>query len=335
MRGLDDLERAHYHASTRNIWSYRELAAITRALSEANVPGVMLKGAYLAGAWYESLGEREVGDFDILVPEKQIYRAVEALGSLGYEPPGAFDYQASRQEKEHHHLPPLAREGSPIWIELHWQLVPPEAPYRIDVDGILRRAEVRRFQALECIVPSAEDLLFHVALHAAYNSTFEAGIRQLCDIHAVLEYGSQRLDEETFVKNVEDAGAMRPVSLALALSGELMGATIPSALAEECRRVVADPVFDTARRYILTGIKPSDSQLMRAIAREKLSPIFVARRGFRRLRELATADAESRQAALRHYGELMRGICAQPKDAAASDSTAAADYSLLRKWITQ
>jgi hypothetical protein len=278
----------------------------------------------------------EVAGETLLVPREQVHRAAAALNALGYATPDSFDYQSSRQNLEHHHLPPLVREGSPIWVELHWQFVPPEAPYTVAIEGVFSRARGCPLPAFDGMVPSPEDLLFHVALHAAYNSIFEAGIRQLCDIKIILDKSAQGFDWQLFGGICEAARAARPVALSMALAHDLMKVSLPASQAAAYRDDVDDAIFQTARRYILTGVKPTDGQVMRIVAGEKLSPVFVARCAVRRLREIAVSDAESRRAAIRHYNGLLRGIYAPDEAAVSSDRQAAAHaFTALRQWLGQ
>ena len=71
-------------ATWRALVLQRELLMIGRTLSDAGIPWVALKGAYLAFAVYPHPALRPLRDLDVLVPRKSALSAYQALIDSGY-----------------------------------------------------------------------------------------------------------------------------------------------------------------------------------------------------------------------------------------------------------
>ncbi len=130
----DDLEPAlkqylsyiHDLNVQRNTDIIRQAGEIGRALNDAGIIPVFLKGTgYLFSGLHGDPGGRVVGDIDLLVPEARAGRALGRLREMGYE----FLYETGPED--HHHLPPVTREGVPAVVELHTR------PLKRDFDALL------------------------------------------------------------------------------------------------------------------------------------------------------------------------------------------------------
>jgi len=94
-----------------------EIAKLCEALLFENINVMLFKGsASILNGTYSSAGQRYMADIDILVPHHQQTKAYGVLKDLGYRSSAdEFDILPV----EHHHFPPLIREGSVCIIELH------------------------------------------------------------------------------------------------------------------------------------------------------------------------------------------------------------------------
>ena len=85
--------RAMYSSTwMQNQKIFKELDILTRLFAQANIPVVVLKGACFALTVYPDIGLRPMGDLDLLVPKKELAKAVQVAKTLGYvdEQPGAY-----------------------------------------------------------------------------------------------------------------------------------------------------------------------------------------------------------------------------------------------------
>jgi len=77
-------KQTRYVIAARNIRLYADLARALRALNQADVPVMVLKGAALAQTVYPRLSQRPMGDADLLVRPEDRDRARGALEAAGY-----------------------------------------------------------------------------------------------------------------------------------------------------------------------------------------------------------------------------------------------------------
>ncbi|WNC69638.1 nucleotidyltransferase family protein [Thalassotalea nanhaiensis] len=108
-----------YHQ--RNEGIKHEAIFACQQLSEENIPVVILKGgASLFNGVFKTIGDRFMTDIDLLVPEHFHERANQVLMTYGYSP---HVEGHEHTYDEHHHAPPLFRDGGYCSVELHrWAL---------------------------------------------------------------------------------------------------------------------------------------------------------------------------------------------------------------------
>src|SRR5262249_16920252 len=77
----------HRLAHVENTARLGEAAQALRALRDASIDTLVLKGAAVASLYYPDHGLRPMGDVDVLVPTSQRQAAMTALGKAGWTPP--------------------------------------------------------------------------------------------------------------------------------------------------------------------------------------------------------------------------------------------------------
>src|SRR4051812_40926908 len=105
----------HAHAAAVRA---RVLANVARAMAQAEVPFLVLKGAALAHLVYGDPRLRPMRDVDLLVRPADGARALQVLVRCGFRPGAAVP-------SHHPHLEAMATavEGAPVTIELHHELL--------------------------------------------------------------------------------------------------------------------------------------------------------------------------------------------------------------------
>lgn len=103
---------------TRNTRILEQLLEITGILNKSDIYPVFLKGAaHLLDELYTNIGERILGDIDFLVPEKDYFLSAKLLENNGYS---KYENEANYFEVDSlKHYPPLVKEGSAAYIEIH------------------------------------------------------------------------------------------------------------------------------------------------------------------------------------------------------------------------
>ena len=215
------LREAYLVNSARNALIGADLAQVLKQFHAAGLPVILLKGAHLAAAIYDTPGARPMGDLDLLLPEADLARASQLLRQSGYvstEPDRPGDA----------HLPPLFKPPGPR-IELHWTLMPSRLPFQVDTPGLWTRSQPFSLAGLPARVLCPEDLLLHLCLHTGgdEHDPFLLGLRPLCDIDGVIR--RQTVDWDALGARARSWRAARCATLALELAVELLGAPVPPA----------------------------------------------------------------------------------------------------------
>lgn len=161
-------------ARRRNESLCHQLAEAASILNGIGLQPVLLKGAIrLIDGLYVDPGARVLLDLDLLVSRDRLTEAQACMVAAGcreqlpdFPPP-----------PDAHHAPPLLREGWPVPVELHRSLsvepfagvLPPEEMRARCVGADLADAQV--------LIPSREDQLLHLVLHALIHHAGHAKAR--------------------------------------------------------------------------------------------------------------------------------------------------------------
>ena len=104
----------------RNYLIINQAYEISELLNHHGIVPIFLKGTgHLLDGLYDDIGERQVGDIDILVEENDMVRAAEILISVGYAVIDKFDPNLS---KVFRHYPRLIKNDRTAAIEIHRQI---------------------------------------------------------------------------------------------------------------------------------------------------------------------------------------------------------------------
>jgi hypothetical protein len=104
--------------------AHRELDAVLRALHEAGVQALLLKGAALAYSSYREPWHRPRTDVDLLVAQAQVQAAERALAAIGYARSDALS--TGRVVSHQIALSRIDRHALRHVIDLHWKIVNPQ-----------------------------------------------------------------------------------------------------------------------------------------------------------------------------------------------------------------
>lgn len=223
------LRSAYYQTQAFNAHLLRELSGVLAAFQQAAIPAVVLKGAALAHLVYRDPGLRPMADLDLLLPEADLARAARLLQPLGFVPLNKYWPELDLSDAKH--LPPFIKDNQFV-LELHWSLTRPAIPAQIDLAAAWARCRPVVLDGLPALALSPEDDLLYLCVHASYNHKFYQQLRSLCDIHEWINFHTPGLDWPVFVQRVEAGNAARGVYLALRLTRDLLGASLPGGLLE-------------------------------------------------------------------------------------------------------
>ena len=193
---------------------------ILGTLAEVSVPTMALKGLALGASVYDSPGLRTVSDLDILVPGRDIFRAMEALKRRGLrsgpgEPAGPEDLRANHA---HVFYPPKRHEPT---LDLHWHVL---ASARGDDDdaSFWSAAEPLRIGSTGTLGLCPEDQLLHVLVHGV-RWTRMPHVRWVADATLLLRKAGEGFRVERFLEATRRFDAVVPVQEGLSFVAEIIG----------------------------------------------------------------------------------------------------------------
>jgi hypothetical protein len=181
-------------------------AEVQRALTDAGIAVLLLKGAVLGARLYGGISRRPQTDLDVLVHRTDAGRARRTLVSLGY-----------RRHARDRHSVTLVRGG--IYVDLHSALRSAPA-YRIDEVATWSAAHTEVIDGLAVRTLSDEDTLSLLAVSASEDVAFGmAKLRALCDVWLLARHLDAHTDWEAWLarRRGENLEAVAVNGLAFAL----------------------------------------------------------------------------------------------------------------------
>lgn len=167
-----------------------ELMGMLRHLDKAGVKPVVVKGIVCRDL-YPVPDFRMSGDEDVVVPPEQFALCDKALRVFGMVPADA------NVDREHAYEVPYGKPGTPVYIELHRSLFPPESEAYGDLNRFFKNLHERRveitIQGMTVPTMAPTDHLFYLICHAFKHFLHSGfGIRQVCDVVLFANrYGSE------------------------------------------------------------------------------------------------------------------------------------------------
>jgi hypothetical protein len=221
------LEWVSLHAQRHRQAVAFEVAKIGQALRGAGVPLLLLKGAAYAQAGLACSRGRLFSDIDILVPKTGLGATEAALMMNGWVSGhhDAYDQRYYRQWM--HELPPMHHVKRESVIDVHHAILPETAAVRPDPEKLRAAAVVVDGQPDVWILAPA-DMVLHSAVHLFYEGEFRHGLRDLVDLHRLLEqFGREPAFWEALPLRAAELQLTRPLFYALRYAALLLGTPVP------------------------------------------------------------------------------------------------------------
>ncbi len=230
-----EFELTYRRVGFQNAVRYEELRNVLRSFEDAGIEAILLKGAALGEHVWENVALREMADVDLLVREEDLDRADAALLKLGYVHSEGCRPKEWYKEN-HHHLAPYRNPANGTVMEIHRNIVRPNNVFRIDADGLWRRAGAASIGGVDTKVLSPEDSVIHLCLHLSYGGDFVGRVRNLSDICQVIGNNGDSLDWDWVVEEAKERNFERFIYYPLFLAADVMGARIDKEVLESLRR---------------------------------------------------------------------------------------------------
>ena len=194
---LADLRASHRRALYDTVQRHALARRVQDFLSARGLRSLPLKGTALADTYYPSPAHRPMADVDVLALERPS-DARDALRDAGFTEIAVADHAWSLQDPE----------GAGV-LELHHSVTSCPGLFPLGVESLWSR---RRETSSGLVIPSAEHLVVHLALHAAFQHGLVLSIVQYLDFRRLLE---RPLDAALLRAEADAAGARVALGLAL------------------------------------------------------------------------------------------------------------------------
>ncbi|GIQ69776.1 Renal dipeptidase [Xylanibacillus composti] len=178
---LSALHTRYSQNTFRMLYLTGEMERISRALSDAGVHLLMMKGPVLAHKLYGDLSLRTSKDLDVLVPPHMAEAADHVLTSQGYV---SLENKKKKDRKKDHHLT-YRHVQSNAEIELHWRLNR-ETGREPDFSELWSRRQKSAITTFPVYCLGDEDLFFYLLTHGARHGWFR--LRWLDDLDHMLKH---------------------------------------------------------------------------------------------------------------------------------------------------
>ena len=198
-----------------------DFLALMKHLQAAGVTPCVVKGI-VCRSLYPNPDHRVSGDEDVLIPPEQFERCHEAMLAFGMQPADP------QQDIRAAHEVPYGKPGSPLYIELHKYLFPPESDAYGDFNRFFSDVHAHTIEIVVDSVPlttlSPTDHFFYLICHAFKHFLHSGfGIRQVCDIVLFAgRYGCE-IDWAAVLENCRDIRADQFAAALLRIGRKYLG----------------------------------------------------------------------------------------------------------------
>jgi hypothetical protein len=232
-QAVDELGEVYRRTWMRNQRLLRGVLTVLASFEQAGIPAIVLKGAPLLWFYYQDLGQRMMGDVDLLIDEDNLAGAASALEDTGWRftmPLPGPDFAPFL------HAVPCAH---PLFgeLDLHWRPLLVDSPR--DAEGELRRRAVQRVVGkVTVLVPSASDLLLLVLAHGR-KPDGKSVCRLVTDAVTIIRTAKPSIDWNALLERAGALDVLLPVRDVLTYVRNTFGGIVPTEFLEQAWSVEA------------------------------------------------------------------------------------------------
>lgn len=223
---LEHMEAAVCYAEAQYKEVVWEVSKVEQALSSCEIPVVFLKGVAYQLLDLPFAKRRLFADVDILVPAEKLNCVENALKRNGWSFGDVSDYDNRYYRQWMHELPPLRHIVRNTLLDVHHTIIPVTS--RLHPNPELLMADSIRITD-ETYVLSSVDMLLHSATHLFHEGEFKHALRDLVDIHELLQLFSKESGfwDDLYQRAVQQQ-LLRPLYYAVYFTSEVLNTPIPN-----------------------------------------------------------------------------------------------------------
>lgn len=224
-----------------------ELNHIAEALTAADTPVILLKGAAYVHADLPPADGRLFGDVDVLVQRANIARVEADLMLHGWMTDETDKYNQRYYREWMHEIPPMVNQRRGTVIDVHHTILPLTAHAELPINLMIENARyVGEHSIFKVLAPV--DMVIHSAAHLFYESELKNGLRDLFDLDSLLRYFSMHEPAfwEKLAQRAEQLQLSRPLSHAFRYCRKKLATPIPEPAIRQVTSSAPANVFTTA-----------------------------------------------------------------------------------------
>ena len=206
----------------RTLGMIRELFRLLKLFAGKDIGALVVKGPVLAIDAYGDPAIRSYGDLDLLVRQRDIRSATEALEAAGYEATVPLSAIDARKIPGQYLFRTLE---SRLLVELHNDLTLRYFPHRLPIEDFFARQTYVQLDGHEVPALSIEDELVYICVHGATHLWERLG--WIADV-AALVTRQRDIDWQVATETAREVGAERMLATGLYLASDLLRASLPA-----------------------------------------------------------------------------------------------------------
>lgn len=249
-QALAALRDAHRWSLARGVGQLAAARRVLALLAAQGLRGLPLKGAAVAESLYDTVAERPMADVDILALD-DFAGSLRVLEAAGLREGDAGDHARSLVDPE-----------TGVVVELHRSVSSCGRLFPMDAERLWARS--RPATGMVPRVPSPEDLLVQLSLHAAFQHGLALRLVQFLDFRRVFERTPPR--PEALLEAAHAARALPSLALSLKAASVMVGASVPAPLSEALARRLPPRLGGWLARRLAapaTLLTPASTDLLR------------------------------------------------------------------------
>lgn len=222
-----------------------EIVQLKQALDGVGLPLILLKGAAYLAAGLSAAEGRSFSDIDILVPKDRIHQAEAALMLHGWAASHHSAYDDRYYREWMHELPPMQHGRRMTVVDVHHAILPLTASSKPDSAKLIGAARALPGRP-GVMALSPLDMVVHSACHLFHEEELEKGLRDLCDLDALLrDFAALPGFWPELLARASELDLERAVFYALRFSHRLLATPVPADMLERAARFGPGPLLTT------------------------------------------------------------------------------------------
>ena len=222
---LRELRERFQSNNALNVLLTGEMINLLELFEQNQIPAVPYKGPAISVGIYGKLSLRQFADLDILVPEKDVWKATELLIERGYRAHFVIPERKKAAFIRLSYVRMFKHESDNTTVELHWRLAPRFFGASFDTSTLWQRTRMIPLQKALIRIPLSLDLIMMLCIHGA-KDCWER-LEWVCGL-AELIRSDPGIDWDELLERAKEANCLAIVSMGLLLAHDVLEAPIPA-----------------------------------------------------------------------------------------------------------